>query len=141
VGRNPYAKKTQLQKLQKIFWHRSAMVTLQGLQEPVTAALDVGPFLKGPAVTSSSVSLHLKGVRLQELTAASSAVTPPFKRVNSQEPIIASPAVIVPPSEKMRPQEPISTPSAVVTPLPEQVCLISRLFTSFPVLPYSHTLF
>jgi hypothetical protein len=119
----------------------SALVTLQDLQEPVAAALDVGPSLEGPAITSSSVSLPLKGVRLQEPTAASSAVTPPSERVNSQEPIIASPAVIVPSTEKTRPQEPINTPSAIATPLLEQVCLISRLFTSFPVLPYSHAFF
>jgi hypothetical protein len=54
-----------------------ASVTLQGLQEPVAAALDVGPSLEGPAVTSSTVSLPPKGARLQEPTAASSAVTPP----------------------------------------------------------------
>jgi hypothetical protein len=119
----------------------SVLVTLQGLQEPVAAMLDVGPSLEGPAVTSSSVSLPLKRVRLQELTAASSAVTPPSERVNSQEPIIASPSVIVPPLEETRRQELINTPSAIVTPLPEQVCLISRLFTSFPVLPYLHAFF
>jgi hypothetical protein len=112
-----------------------ATVTLQGLQEPVATALDVGPSLEGPAVTSSTVGLPPKGACLQEPTAASSALIPPSERVNSQVPIIASPAVIVPPSEKTRPQEPISTPSAVVTPLPEQVCFISKLFTSFPVLP------
>jgi hypothetical protein len=45
-----------------------ASVTLQGLQEPVIAALDVGPFLGGP-----TVSLPPKGARLQEPIAASSA--------------------------------------------------------------------
>jgi hypothetical protein len=141
VEGNPYAKNSAPEAPEDFLAPVSALVTLQGLQEPVAAALDVGPSLEGPAVTSSSVSLPLKGVHLQEPTTASSAVTPPSERVNSQEPIISSPAVIVPPSEKMRPQELISTPSAVVTPLPEQVCLISRLFTSFPVLPYSHAFF
>jgi hypothetical protein len=118
-----------------------AIVTLQGLQERVTAALDVGPPLVGPAVTSSTVSLPPKGARLQEPTAASSAITPPSERVSPQEPIIASPTVITPPSERTHPQEPISTSSAIVTPPPEQVCFISRLFTSFLVLPYSHAFF
>jgi hypothetical protein len=54
-----------------------ATVTLQGLQEPVATALDVGPSLEGPAVTLSTVSLPLKGARLQEPTTASSTVTPP----------------------------------------------------------------
>jgi hypothetical protein len=41
----------------------------------------------------------------------------------------------------MHPQEPIITSSAVVTPPPEWVCFITRLFTSFLVLPYSHAFF
>jgi hypothetical protein len=41
----------------------------------------------------------------------------------------------------MHPQEPIITSSAVVTPSPEQVCFITRLFTSFLVLSYSHAFF
>jgi hypothetical protein len=35
----------------------------------------------------------------------------------------------------------MSTSSAVVTPPLEQVCFISRLVTSFLVLPYSHAFF
>jgi hypothetical protein len=80
-----------------------ASVTLQGLQELVVAALDVGPSLEGLAVTSSTVSLPPKGARLQEPTAASSAITPPSERVSPQEPIIASPIVIAPPSERTCP--------------------------------------
>jgi hypothetical protein len=41
----------------------------------------------------------------------------------------------------MHPQEPIITSSAVVTPPPEWVCFITRLFTSFLVLPYSYAFF
>jgi hypothetical protein len=52
-----------------------ASVTIQGLQEPVVAASDVSPSLEGPTVTSSTVSLPPKGARLQEPTAASSAIT------------------------------------------------------------------
>jgi hypothetical protein len=88
-----------------------------------------------------TVSLPPKRARLQEPTAASSAITPPSERVSPQEPIIASPAVIAPPPERARPQEPIITSSAVVTPTPEQVCFITRFFTSFFVLPYSHAFF
>jgi hypothetical protein len=88
-----------------------------------------------------TVSLPLKGVRLQEPTTTSSAVTPPSERVNPQESIIASPAVIAPPPERACPQEPIINSSVVVTPPPEQVCFITRLFTSFFVLPYSHAFF
>jgi hypothetical protein len=76
-----------------------ATVTLQGPREPVATALDIGPSLEGPAITSSTISLPPKGARLQEPTAASSAITPPSERVSPQEPIIASPAVIAPPSE------------------------------------------
>jgi hypothetical protein len=61
-----------------------ASVTLQGLQELVVAALDVGPSLEGLAVTSSTVSLPPKGARLQEPTAASLAITPPSERVSPQ---------------------------------------------------------
>jgi hypothetical protein len=118
-----------------------ASATLQGLQEPVVAASDVSPSLEGPTVTSSTVSLPPKGARLQERTAASSAVTPLSERVSPQELIIASPAVIAPPPKRAHPQEPIITSSAVVTPPPEQVCFITRLFTSFLVLPYSHAFF
>jgi hypothetical protein len=118
-----------------------ASITLQGLQEPVVAASDVSPSLEGPSITSSTVSLPPKGARMQEPTAASSAVTPPCERVSPQEPIVASPAIIAPPPERARPQEPITTSSAVVTPPPEQVCFITRLFTPFLMLPYSHAFF
>jgi hypothetical protein len=110
----------------------SALVTLQDLQEPVIAALDVGPSLEGPTVTLSSVSLPPEEARLQEPTAASSAVAPPSERVSPQELIIASPAVIAPLPDRAHPQEPIITSSGVVTPPPEQVCFITTLFTSFP---------
>jgi hypothetical protein len=95
VGRNPHAKKTQLQKLQKISWCRSAKdpdpkalegpstpvnapVTVQDLHEPIVAASVVSSFPEGPAVALSTASLSPEGARLQEPTAASSAVTPPF---------------------------------------------------------------
>jgi hypothetical protein len=108
-----------------------APVTLQGLQEPVIAMLDVGPSLEGPAVTSSTVSLPPQGVRLQEPTVASSAIVPPSERVSPQEPIITSPAIIAPLLERALPQELIITSSAVITPPPEQVCFITRPFTFF----------
>jgi hypothetical protein len=91
-----------------------ASVTLQGLQEPVVAASDIGPFLEVP-----TVSLPPNGARLQEPIATSSAVAPSSERVGLQEPIIASPVVIAPLPERARPQEPIATSSAVVTPPPE----------------------
>jgi hypothetical protein len=109
-----------------------ASVVLQGLWEPVVAALDVGPSLEGPTVTSSTISLPPKGARLPEPIVASSALIPPSERVSPQELIVTSSAVIAPPPERARPQEPIITLSAVVTPPPEQVCFITKLFTSFP---------
>jgi hypothetical protein len=93
-----------------------APVTLQGLQEPVVAASVVSSSLEGLDVALSTASLPPKGARLQEPTAASSAVTPPSERVSPQKPIIASPAVTAPLPEKTRPQEPIITSSAIVTP-------------------------
>jgi hypothetical protein len=77
-----------------------ASVILQGLQQPVVAASDVGPSLEEPTVSSSTIRLPPKGARLQE-------------------PIVASSAIIAPPSERARPQESIISSSAVVTPPPK----------------------
>jgi hypothetical protein len=80
-----------------------APVAPQGLQESVLAASIVSSSLEGLVVASSTANLPSKGVRLQELTAASSGVAPSSERVNPQEPTIASPAVNVPPPEVMHP--------------------------------------
>jgi hypothetical protein len=94
-----------------------APVPIQGLHEPIVAASVVSFFREGPAVALSTASLSLEGARLQEPTAASSAVTPPpSERMRPQEPTIASPAITVPPPEKTCPQGPIIASSAVATP-------------------------
>jgi hypothetical protein len=56
-----------------------APVTIQGLHEPIVAASVVSSFPEEPAVALSTASLSPKGACLQELTAASSAVTPLLK--------------------------------------------------------------
>jgi hypothetical protein len=56
-----------------------ALVTVQDLHEPIVPASVVSSFPEGPAVALSTASLSPKGARLQEPTAASSAVTPLLK--------------------------------------------------------------
>jgi hypothetical protein len=51
-----------------------ASVGLQGLQEPIVAASDVGHSLQEPIFTSSAISPPPEGARLQEPIVASSAI-------------------------------------------------------------------
>jgi hypothetical protein len=53
-----------------------APVPIQDLHEPIIAALVVISFPEGPTVALSTASLSPERARLQEPTAASSAVTP-----------------------------------------------------------------
>jgi hypothetical protein len=90
----------------------------QGLPEPIVAASVVNYSLEKPAIASTTANLPSEGTRLLELTAASSAATPPSEQVIPRELTFASPAVNVPPPKGTRLQEPITSSSAVATSLP-----------------------